>query len=81
MTTRSKLHPKFQSGIVVISGLWGLGESIRTFAARCHDQTAVPIVRTQGWAVRSSGIYPEQRLPTPRDRWPTHVRLCQATCS
>jgi hypothetical protein len=27
VTTSSKLHPKFQSGVVVISGLWGLGKS------------------------------------------------------
>jgi hypothetical protein len=37
----SKLHPKFQSGVVVISGLWGLGKSTLAFTAERPDQTAI----------------------------------------
>jgi adenylylsulfate kinase-like enzyme len=33
VTVSSKLHPKFQSGVVVISGLWGLGKSTLAFTA------------------------------------------------
>ena len=41
MTTPSKLHPKFQAGVVVISGLWGLGKSTLAFTAERPDQTAI----------------------------------------
>ena len=41
MSTSSKLHPKFQAGVVVISGLWGLGKSTLAFTAERPSQTAV----------------------------------------
>ena len=41
MNTPSKLHPKFQAGVVVISGLWGLGKSTLAFTAERPSQTAV----------------------------------------
>jgi hypothetical protein len=37
----STLHPKFQSGVVVVSGLWGLGKSTLAFTAERPDQTAI----------------------------------------
>ena len=41
MNTSSKLHPKFQAGVLVISGLWGLGKSTLAFTAERPDQTAI----------------------------------------
>jgi hypothetical protein len=40
VTTSSKLHPKFQSGVVVIAGLWARRSTLAFTAAR-PDQTAV----------------------------------------
>ena len=37
----SKLHPKFQTGVFVISGLWGLGKSTLAFTAERPDRTAI----------------------------------------
>ena len=39
--TPSKLHPKFQAGVVVNSGLWGLGKSTLAFTAERPSRTAV----------------------------------------
>jgi hypothetical protein len=45
VTTSSRLHPKFQSGVVVISGLWSY-KSTLAFTAERPDQAVVPPVRT-----------------------------------
>ena len=37
----SKLHPKFQTGVFVVSGLWGLGKSTLAFTAERPDRTAI----------------------------------------
>jgi hypothetical protein len=41
VNTASKLHPQFQAGLTLISGLWGLGKSTLAFTAERPSQTAV----------------------------------------
>ena len=41
MNAPSRLHPKFQSGVIIISGLWGLGKSTLAFTAERPEQAAV----------------------------------------
>jgi len=57
MTASSKLHLKFQAGVVVISGLWGLGKSTLAFTAERPDLTAVIDFDLKGEAMaRDYGI-------------------------
>ena len=48
MNRSSKLHPKFQAGVVVVSGLWGLGKSTLAFTAERPSQTAVLDLELKG---------------------------------
>ena len=41
MNTPSRLHPKFQSGVIIISGLWGLGQSTLAFTAERPNRTVI----------------------------------------